>query len=78
MTFKTSRLTLKSETPISWTLDGESGGSYSDVKIINHKQAVRFIVMPDEKTAEQQVVNAVDAYATPIESILEDQSDIET
>lgn len=77
VTFKTSRVKLTSETPIAWTLDGESGGTHTEVEILNHKQAVRFIVMPDDKTAEQQLVNAIDTSAIPLDSVLEDQRDIE-
>ena len=39
------------------------GGSHHEVEIINHKQAVRFIVLPDDKTAEQQLINSLDPQA---------------
>ena len=57
VTFKTSRVTFKSEGEVTWTLDGESGGSHKNVEIINHKQALRLIINPDEKTEEQQLIN---------------------
>lgn len=58
--FKTSRVTFTSDCNVSWTLDGEAGGSHRRVEIVNHKQAVRFVVKPDDKTAEQQLINAID------------------
>lgn len=81
VTFKTSRVKFTSNADIAWTLDGESGGLHTQVEIINHKQAVRFLIKPDSKTAEQTIVNALEANAEytdiPFESILEDQTDIE-
>ncbi len=56
VTFKTSKVTFTSKDEIAWTLDGEAGGSYTDVTIRNIKQAVRFLVKPDSKTAEQDAV----------------------
>ncbi len=38
--FKTSELTLESEEPLAWTLDGEYGGSHTKVQIHNEKQAL--------------------------------------
>lgn len=63
VTFKTSHLKITSVADIPWTTDGEAGGSHHEVEIINHKQAVRFIVLPDDKTAEQQLINSLDPQA---------------
>ena len=60
VTFRTSRLNMVFEDDISWTLDGEAGGVHRKVSIRNHKQAVSFIIIPDDKTAEQQLVHALD------------------
>ena len=60
VTFRTSKLTMTFEEDMSWTLDGEAGGIHRTVSIRNHKQAVSFIIMPDDKTAEQQLVHALD------------------
>lgn len=60
VTFKTSKVKFTSENEIAWTLDGESGGSHKEVEIINHKQALRLIIAPDDKTAEQNLVNALE------------------
>lgn len=77
ITFKTSRVIFKSDSDIAWTLDGESGGLHKKVEIINHKQAVRFVIKPDNKTAEQQLINSIDTSEIPIDTVLEDQRDIE-
>lgn len=38
--FKTSSITIESEEEISWTLDGEYGGSHQQVVVENRKQAM--------------------------------------
>lgn len=38
--FRTDRLILESEEPVSWTLDGESGGSHKKVEICNIHKAI--------------------------------------
>ncbi len=43
--FKTSRITLQSETPVAWTTDGEFAGELSKVTIQNIRDAAR-IVLP--------------------------------
>ena len=83
VTFKTSKLKIHSDSPVAWTLDGESGGSHSDVTIINHKQAVRFKIKPSEKTAEQCAIRLIDEKNGVLQVegdrpvVLEDQRDIE-
>lgn len=44
ITFKTSSITFESETPVSWTLDGEFGGDITSAKIKNLKRAFSVIV----------------------------------
>lgn len=46
--FKTSKLEIHSEEPVSWTLDGENGGSHTDVEIVNRQQAFT-ICVPEKK-----------------------------
>jgi len=46
--FKASEFTITSDEPVSWTLDGENGGSHTEVNIKNLKQAVR-IFKPEKK-----------------------------
>lgn len=43
-TFKTDQLQIKSLGEVSWTLDGEYGGSHREVVIQNKKQAVQIMV----------------------------------
>ena len=38
--FKTGSITIRSQESISWTLDGEYGGSHQQVAIENQKQAM--------------------------------------
>lgn len=42
--FKTSHLEIHSEEEVSWTLDGENGGSHKDVEIENISKAFRICV----------------------------------
>lgn len=42
--FTTNHLILTSEDDISWTLDGEYGGTFRHAEIINHKQAICYII----------------------------------
>lgn len=42
--FKTSHLKIKSREEVNWTLDGEFGGSYRDVEIMNVQQAFPIVV----------------------------------
>ncbi|MFG6384363.1 MAG: diacylglycerol kinase family lipid kinase [Lachnospiraceae bacterium] len=45
-TFKAERLSVKSLGEIPWTLDGEYGGSHSEVIIQNKKQAIQIMIKP--------------------------------
>lgn len=47
-TFKTSHLVVESETPISWTLDGEFGGEHDRAVIENRRQALSIRVPREE------------------------------
>lgn len=84
VTFKTSRLTIRSEEEIPWTLDGESGGAHKEVEIINIKQAVRLILNFGDITAEQESIRSLTTEkgngvfscdGRPV--VIEDQTDIE-
>lgn len=50
--FRTDKITFTSlsDEPITWTLDGEYGGNATVNEIVNHKQAVSFIVGPKTDT----------------------------
>ncbi|HOP10106.1 MAG TPA: diacylglycerol kinase family lipid kinase [Oscillospiraceae bacterium] len=39
-----SEIRFESQTPLAWTLDGESGGEYTDCKAVNLHHAVRLIL----------------------------------
>lgn len=41
--FKTSKVKITSEEPVSWTIDGEFGGEHTEVNIINHKNAINIM-----------------------------------
>ncbi len=47
VTFKTSSMRITSESEIKWTLDGESGGSYSVVEIGTHRRAIDIVIPPE-------------------------------
>ena len=44
--FRTAELTLESETPVAWTLDGENGGSHTKVTIRNVQKGIDIKVKP--------------------------------
>ncbi len=50
--FRTDKITFTSlsDEPITWTLDGEYGGDSTINEVVNHKQAVSFIVGPKTDT----------------------------
>ena len=41
--FKASEFNFRSEEPVSWTRDGENGGSHTEITIKNLKQAVSIL-----------------------------------
>ena len=41
--FKASSLTITSQEPVAWVLDGESGGTHKRVKIVNNEKAVKIM-----------------------------------
>lgn len=41
--FRAGHITLTCEEEMSWTLDGEYGGTFKEAEIINHKQAITYI-----------------------------------
>lgn len=46
-TFKTNQLRITSEQPVDWVLDGEFGGSQTQVDIVNCKEAICICVEED-------------------------------
>ncbi|MCD8094729.1 MAG: YegS/Rv2252/BmrU family lipid kinase [Ruminococcus sp.] len=51
LSFKASKVEFKSTEEVPWTLDGESGGSPTQVTVINRQKAVRLII----KGAEEEL-----------------------
>lgn len=49
---KTSKLKITCKDDVSWTVDGEAGGVYNEIEIINHKQAINIIVPNNEEFLE--------------------------
>ena len=41
---KVRRVHFTFDTPVDWSLDGEYGGTVTDVEIVNHQRAVNIIV----------------------------------
>ena len=57
------------ETPVSWTIDGEYGGTVSENKIINLQKAITFRVDPvRRKRAEENVDSAIAVVMPPPKS----------
>lgn len=44
--FRTSHLTVESDLPIPWTLDGEFGGEWQSANIENHRKALEIRISP--------------------------------
>lgn len=53
--FKASRIVLKSDEPIPWTIDGEPGGGHKEVIIENVQQALR-IAAPEDKRRRKRIL----------------------
>ena len=45
---KARKVSIRSDSPLAWTVDGESGGETTDVTLVNHKRAIS-ILTPKEK-----------------------------
>ena len=45
--FRTDRLELHCDADISWTIDGEFGGSRQDIRFTGMKRALRILVDPE-------------------------------
>ena len=45
---KARKVSIRSEQPLAWTVDGESGGETTEVTLVNHKRAIN-ILTPKEK-----------------------------
>jgi YegS/Rv2252/BmrU family lipid kinase len=45
---KARKVCVRSDSPLAWTVDGESGGETTEVTLVNHKRAIN-ILTPKEK-----------------------------
>ena len=57
---KVSRIHFSSEEEISWTLDGEDGGSHKEVELYNMRRAIQ-IIRPEDKAELQKVKEEYEA-----------------
>jgi diacylglycerol kinase family enzyme len=80
LSFKTSKVVFRSADPISWTLDGESGGAHTESVVENCCRAIKLVIKEGDKTDQQAQIDSMAAseniYA-PRSVIFEDQRDIE-
>ncbi|MCF0143470.1 MAG: hypothetical protein HUJ75_08855, partial [Parasporobacterium sp.] len=51
--FKTSSVTLESEEPIQWVVDGENAHTHSKVEIVNHNEAIEMMSGKPEPGTER-------------------------
>ena len=56
MKFKTANLKINCDENVAWTIDGENGGSYSEMNIVNHKRAIN-IIIPQSDILEESAAN---------------------
>ena len=76
ITFKTSKVTFRSENEIPWTRDGEAGGKHKEVTITNHQQAIRLIISSD-KVDTQHPSAPLNEGGDQLDYVIEDQENIE-
>ncbi|MBO6216018.1 MAG: YegS/Rv2252/BmrU family lipid kinase [Lachnospiraceae bacterium] len=67
LNFKTKSMRITSDEEISWTLDGEYGGSFKEVELSNLKRAVKIVVPNGVKLPFAQEKKAVAKKQTPPE-----------
>lgn len=54
--FRAHELKVESELPVDWVVDGEFGGTYTEVEIVNCRQAIRILrdAQPDPEISEEE------------------------
>lgn len=57
-TFHTNKLKMISDEFVPWTIDGEFGGNYTELNIVNHKHAITYIVNSEEQVISTNGVEA--------------------
>ena len=53
---------------VAWTIDGESGGSYTEMNIVNHKQAINIIIPPGDILEESSANNTEESEIEAVKS----------
>ncbi len=59
LTFKTSRVKFSTAEPLSWTLDGEAGGSHTEMEITNLRRAIKLVIKPNDNTDQQREIDVM-------------------
>ena len=78
LVFSSSHIKRTSAEGISWTLDGEAGGTHTEAEIICHKRAIKLVVHPDDKTDQQLEIDRMhENMRLSTDLLFEDQTDIE-
>ena len=67
--FKTANLKITSNEKVAWTIDGENGGSYTEMNIVNHKQAINIIIPPSDILEESAANHSYEDSEIDIEAV---------
>ena len=60
LTFKTSKVKFTTKEPLAWTLDGEAGGSHTEMEISNIRRAIKLVIKPNDNTDQQQLIDEME------------------
>lgn len=78
LVFSASNVKITSAEGVSWTLDGEAGGTHTEVSITCCKRAIKLMIRPDDKTDQQNEIDHMRESLKISKSLLfEDQAGIE-
>ena len=78
LVFSASNVKITSAEGVSWTLDGEAGGTHTEVSITCCKRAIKLMIRPDDKTDQQNETDRMRESLKISKSLLfEDQKGIE-
>lgn len=53
-TFRVKQISFVAKESVPWTLDGEFGGSYNEVKVVNYKQAISYLIDPKKHVIQKK------------------------
>ncbi len=78
LVFSSSNVKITSEEGVAWTLDGEAGGTHTEVSVKCCKRAMKLVIHPDDKTDQQSEIDRMRENMRNSRGLLfEDQKDIE-